>query len=225
MYHQFLILRTQNYNDLSAKGTSTLRENWKQVWTTPSKRQLLIIGTIIILIILNILPIFFNEIEKRKGVVLNDWLLNLIPAHNVSVPIFTIIWGMAIFIFIRALNNPVIYIRYCWTLIFVCIVRFFTISMFALDPPAGLLPLNDSITEIFYGHANITKDLFFSGHTSTMVLIFLCLEKRNDKIIAFIAAFLVAVLLLVQHIHYTIDIVAAPIIVYSLYRLTRYMLI
>ena len=97
-------------------------------------------------------------------------------------------------------------------------MRFVTLSVVALDPPPGLIPLVDPLGSVFYGNAAITKDLFFSGHTATMVLIFLCLERRTDKIIALIAAFAVAYLLLVQHIHYTIDILAAPIVVYACYR-------
>ncbi|MEB0249607.1 phosphatase PAP2-related protein, partial [Mucilaginibacter sp. 5B2] len=76
----------------------------------------------------------------------------------------------------------------------------------------------------FYGNTVITRDLFFSGHTSTMVLIFLCLEKRNDKILGFICIVAVMVLLLVQHIHYTIDVVAAPILVYLIFLGVRKML-
>jgi hypothetical protein len=57
-----------------------------------------------------------------------------------------------------------------------------------------------------------------------MVLIFLCLEKKSDKIIGLIATIAVMVLLLVQHIHYTIDVLAAPIIVYIIYTLTKYFL-
>ena len=174
--------------------------------------------------ILFTLPFFFAHIQKRKGVVLNDWVLAHIPPHNVSVLIFAIIWGMVLLILIRTINKPSIYITYCWTLIFVYIVRFVTISVVALDPPIGLIPLVDPLSSVFYGNATITKDLFFSGHTTTMVLIFLCLERRTDKIIALIAAFAVAYLLLVQHIHYTIDILAAPIVVYPCYRLTRYLL-
>jgi hypothetical protein len=102
-------------------------------------------------------------------------------------------------------------------------VRFVTLSVVALDPPPGLVPLVDPLSSAFLAGAAITKDLFFSGHTSTMVLIFLCLEKRTDKIIALIAAFAVACLLLVQHIHYTIDVLAAPMVVYPCYRLTRYL--
>jgi len=202
----------------------SLKDNWTVIWNSRYKRYQMIIGTVIMLAIIFTLPSFFGHIEKRKGALLNDWLLARIPPHNVSVLIFAIIWGMVLLILIRAINNPSIYITYCWTLIFVYIVRFVTISVVALDPPLGLIPLVDPLSSVFYGNASITKDLFFSGHTTTMVLIFLCLERRTDKIIALIAAFAVAYLLLVQHIHYTIDILAAPIVVYACYRLTRYLL-
>ena len=202
----------------------SLKHNWKVIWNSRYKRYQMIIGTVIILAIVFTLPFFFGHIQKRKGAVLNDWLLARIPPHDVSVLIFALIWGMVLLILIRTIKNPSIYITYCWTLIFVYIVRFVTLSVVALDPPPGLIPLVDPLGSVFYGNAAITKDLFFSGHTATMVLIFLCLERRTDKIIALIAAFAVAYLLLVQHIHYTIDILAAPIVVYACYRLTRYLL-
>ena len=183
----------------------------------------MIIGTVIMAAIIYILPLFFAHIQKRKGAVLNDWLLARIPPHNVSVFIFAIIWGMALLILIRAINSPSIYITYCWTLIFVCLVRFVTLSVVALDPPAGMVPLVDPLNSALYRNAAITKDLFFSGHTATMVQIWLCLQKRTDKMIALIAAFAVACLLLVQHIHYTIDVLAAPVVVYPCYRLSRWL--
>jgi len=199
------------------------KDNWKVTWNSRYKRWQVITGTVIMFAIIYTLPIFFGHIEKRKGAVLNDWLLVRIPPHNVSVLIFAIIWVMVLLILIRTFNHPSIYITYCWTLVFVCMVRFVTISVVALDPPPGMIPLVDPLSGVFYGNnVVITKDLFFSGHTTTMVLIFLCLEKRTDKIIALIAAFAVAYLLLVQHIHYTIDILAAPVVVYPCYRLTRY---
>ena len=198
----------------------TLKENWKEVWTSPTQRKLLIIGSTIIFIILNALPIFFRYIEKRKGIVLHDWLLEQIPPHNVSIYIFSIIWGMALLVLVRAIKKPGIYICYCWTLILICIARFITISIVPLDPPIGLIPLTDPLTEVFYGNAFITRDLFFSGHTGTLVLMYLCLQKRTDKIIGLAAIFAVMILLLVQHIHYTIDILAAPVIVYGLHWFT-----
>lgn len=204
-------------------SSPSLKDNWTVFWSSRNKRYQMIIGTLIISAIIFSLQFFFAYIQKREGVVLNDWLLARIPPHNVSLLIFALIWGMALLILIRAINNPYIYITYCWTLIFVYSVRFVTLSLVALDPPPGMVPLVDPLSSVFYGNVSITKDLFFSGHTTTMFLIFLCLEKRTDKTIALIAAFAVAYLLLVQHIHYTIDVLAAPIVVYPCYRLTRYL--
>jgi hypothetical protein len=200
----------------------SLKESWKETFSSQVKRSALIGGFILIIAIIYILPIFFARIEKRNGVVLHDLVLAAIPAHNVSVLIFSIIWGMALLTIYRGIYSPTMCLTYVWTLIFICIARIISISFVPLNPPVGLISLTDPLTGFFYGRANITKDLFFSGHVSMLTLIFLCLEKRSDKIIAFFATIVLAILLLVQHIHYTIDILAAPFIVYSLFRLTQY---
>jgi hypothetical protein len=197
---------------------------WKKTWAISKSRRQLISGTVIMLSIVYMLPLFFNHIEKRNGTVLNDWLLASVPAYNVSVLIFAIIWSMIVLILIRAVYKPSIYINYCWTLVFVSLARLACITLVPLNPPISLIKLSDPLTGVFYGESVITKDLFFSGHTATLTLIVLCLEKKNDKIIAAIATVVVAFLLVVQHIHYTIDILAAPIITYLCYTLTRYFL-
>lgn len=179
------------------------------------------LGAVLIVGIISTMPSFFRSIESRNGVVLNDWVLAHLPAYDVSIPIFAIIWGMGLLMLIRAFYKPAVCTTYIWTLIFVCIARFISISLVKLNPPAGLVPLIDPLSSCFYGHAAITKDLFFSGHTSTMVMIYLNLEKKSDKIIAFAATIIVMFLLLIQHIHYTMDVLAAPVIVYCLYRFTR----
>jgi hypothetical protein len=204
-------------------GTSIL-DKWKETWNSPFKKRRMIIGTIILVIVVFVLPAFFGYIEKRNGILLNDWLLNRIPVHNVSGVIFAIIWGLIAFLLIRALYNPSIYINYSWSLIFVVIARFICITLVPLDPPNGFIPLTDPLTNLFYGNVAITKDLFFSGHTAILTLIVLCLEKRTDKLIASAGLVIVACLLLVQHIHYTIDVLAAPVIVFAIFRTTRFFL-
>ncbi|PTQ97978.1 PAP2 superfamily protein [Mucilaginibacter yixingensis] len=184
----------------------------------------MITGSVLLAVVLCILPSFFANIELRKGVQVNDWVLAQIPAHNMSVVIFAIIWGMGGLAFYRAARRPSMYVTYVWAYALTLIVRMFTISIVKLDPPAGLIQLTDPLTGIFYGHATITKDLFFSGHTTTLLLIYLTLEKKGDRILGLIAVFTVACLLLVQHVHYTMDILMAPFFVYPIYRLVKLML-
>lgn len=209
---------------VNGNSKKSVKEIWVAALQSPKKRDKLLIGSFIIAIMLLGMPFFFSYIQSRKGVVLNDWVLAHVPAHDVSIYIFMLIWGMGLLILLRALYNPIIYINYVWTLIFVNIARMVTILSFPLDPPKGLIHLIDPLTGVFYGNTIITRDLFFSGHTSTLVLIVLCLEKKTDKILGIIAAAIVMVLLLVQHIHYTIDVVAAPILVYLIFRLVRHFL-
>lgn len=186
--------------------------------------MLIIVGSVLLVAISCMLPSFFNLIQKRSGPVLNDWLLALIPAYNVSWAIFSIIWGVGLYALWRGIQQPSIYITYLWTFIFVCVLRVLTISLFPLNPPKGLIPLVDPLTGIFYGESNITKDLFFSGHTSILYIAYLCLEGRREKLVALTLTITLACLLLVQHIHYTIDILAAPLFVYPVFRAVRYLL-
>ena len=200
------------------------KDVWKKTWDIPAKRQQILSGTVIMFSVVFMMPHFFNYIEKRRGTIINDWVLAQIPPHNVSVLIFAVIWSMILFIMIRAIHNPSIYINYCWTYIFVSVTRLICIYLVPLDPPRGLISLTDPLTGIFYGNAVIDKDLFFSGHTATLTLIVYCLQRTGDKIIALIATVIVACLLLVQHIHYTIDVVTAPVVVFGYYRFTQFLL-
>ena len=112
---------------------------------------------------------------------------------------------------IKAIEEPRQMLLFLWAFIFLSIFRIACIWLVALNPPHGLVPLSDPITNRFYGKKFITKDLFYSGHTATIFLIFLCLETKPQKIAALIATVAVAVLVLVQHVHYTIDVIAAPL--------------
>lgn len=202
----------------------TLRRNWKRTWSSSLQRAQFVIGAILITTLLCMMPSFFNLIQKRDGPVLHDFVLAAIPPHDVSWAIFTIIWGVGFYALWISIQNPMIFITYVWALVFVTILRLLAISLIPLDPPTGLINLTDPLTSVFYGRSTITKDLFFSGHTSTLFLIFLCIEKRRDKIIALIATIVVACLLLIQHVHYTVDVIAAPIIIYPVFRLVKYLL-
>ena len=181
-------------------------------------------GSVFLAVILAVLPFFFSYIEKRKGIQINDFILAQIPAHNVSVFIFAIIWGMAALAFYRAASKPSMYVTYVWAYAFIVLIRMFTISYVQFDAPAGLIQLTDPLTGIFYGHATITKDLFFSGHTATLFLIYLTLEEKWDKIIGLLAVIIVGILLLVQHVHYSFDVLLAPVFVYPVYKLVVSML-
>jgi membrane-associated phospholipid phosphatase len=193
--------------------------SWSDAWQEPRFRNKTIIALLLVTIILILLPTFFAFIEKREGMVLQDFVLDAIPAIDVSIPTFVVIWSMVLLVFYRIYQNPRLFLVIAYGFILMCILRVLTISLLPLNPPVGIIALKDPIANIAYGGNGIfiTKDLFYSGHTGNMFLFFLCLQRKWDKIIALAASFIVGILVLVQHIHYSIDVFAAFIFTYFIY--------
>jgi hypothetical protein len=191
--------------------TSTLeiKQEWQAAWSIPSFRIKLITAVILTVAVLSCFPVFFQWAERRHGTLLNDPVLQWLPAHNVSIAIFILIWTLAGLGILRAIQNPRILLTFLWAYVLLSLSRFLSITLLPLEPPVGLIGLVDPLSNFFYGPKFVTKDLFFSGHTSTMVLIICVLTYKNDRRLAVIVACGVAVLLLVQHVHYTLDVLAA----------------
>lgn len=182
------------------------------------------VGIALLTITLLLYPLFFNYIEQRNGIVLNDFFLQILPIKNVSIPIFTIIWGMGALTTFRIYKSPYIALIFIWGFWIITVSRVLSIILIPLSPPENLIPLIDPLSNTFYGGKFITKDLFYSGHTAIQFLMFLSLEKKVDKILTLISTFLIGILVLIQHIHYTIDVVMAPFFAYLCFILARWIL-
>lgn len=190
---------------------------WKNNWQSTDYRRKLISGLIIISLILITLPFFYQAIEQRNGIKFNDYLLQWLPAYDLSLFIFVTIWSMALLTFHRFKQDPQIFLTFLWGFILINLSRFVSIGLVPLNAPDSLVAIHDPISNYFYGPKFITKDLFFSGHTAAMFLMFLCLKKRSDKILTFIATIVIGIAVLIQHVHYTMDVFMAPVITYFLW--------
>src|SRR5579863_8489593 len=207
--------------NMSNPDTLSFSARWNKAWQIKPFRQRLIAGTILLFATLAVFPIFFQYIEKRNGVTLNDIVLDYLPAYNMSSAIFIIMWTMTAYTFARSIRDPFNFIVFLWAYVIVSISRILSISLVALNPPANLVELRDPLSNTFYGMKIVTKDLFYSGHTSSIFLMFLVLKKPLDKALTLIATLFVATMLLIQHVHYTIDIIAAPFFTWIFYLLSK----
>ena len=187
--------------------------SWSEAWANSLFRKKVIIGVLLFAAILFLLPPFFSIIEARQGIVLNDWLLQQIPSMDFSILIFILVWSTSNFLMTL------------YFLILITLSRIITISIIPLDPPNGLIVLKDPITSLTYGGSSvfITKDLFFSGHTSNLFMFYLCLQKKNDKLFALFTSLLVGLLVLVQHVHYSIDVIGAIVFTYLLVKYSKHL--
>ena len=96
-------------------------------------------------------------------------------------------------------------------------VRILAMYLLPLQPPEKMIILNDPFVEFFGTGQTLTKDLFFSGHTATLLILFLISEKKIIKTIFLISTIVVAIAVLLQHVHYTIDVFAAVFFTYTCY--------
>jgi hypothetical protein len=193
-----------------------VRQNWLYAWQNKAFRQNLIVGLILLTAATILTSFFFNYIEASKhGVVLNDWVLQKLPAIDVSALIVTLM-GSAILLFsIRGIADPNIFITFLFALVLQLVTRMITISITEFLPPRGLIVLRDPMGSLLYQSRFITRDLFYSGHTAIICLLYLCSIKKLHKYYLLFAAIIVPCLLLIQHVHYTIDVVFAPLFAFG----------
>lgn len=183
---------------------------WKAAVKEDCFKIRLIIVSLIFGLILFAFPHFFQHIEQREGYLLKDIVVDNVTPRDFSVPIFICIWGITFLLAYRCFRNPMMFLVGLYSFIILTLLRMITITLVPLNPPHDLIPLVDPISNYFYGKTSfITKDLFFSGHTSSQFLFFLCLQKKGDKALALLSTCIVGTLVLIQHVHYTIDVVAA----------------
>ena len=169
--------------------------------------------------VLFILANFLNFNESRNGVILSDPILHLFRAVDLTWLTFVLIYLSIITILFTVVLNPekMIFTIQCYSLLLV--IRMIMMFLIPLNPPEGMISLNDPFVQFFGTGQILTKDLFFSGHTATIFLFYLVSEKKIFRILFLFATVMVGASVLLQHVHYTIDVVSAPIFSYLSYRL------
>ncbi len=196
-----------------------LKKSWGECRKNPGFRIQLFASVAVLIFIMFLLPRYFNFIQQRNGWVLQDSLLQLIPARDVSFITFTFIYSALIITAISLTRYPLLLLRTLKSYCFLLIIRIICIWLIPLNEPPEFITLNDPfVSSIGYGGKTITKDLFFSGHTATMFLLFLCAPYRWLKIFLLLITIAVAICVLIQHVHYVVDVVAAPFFAWFSYK-------
>lgn len=192
---------------------------WKDFLKNKNSRSEFIITIIILAAVLISLTNFLNFVELRQGVVLPDPLLKLFTPIDLTWLTFGLIYlslVTAIIIFLRDPGKLMIVIQsYSLMVIF----RIAAMYALPLNPPGSMIPLNDPFVQYFGTGKLLTKDLFFSGHTATLFLLYLLTERKFFKILFLICTTAVAAAVILQHVHYSIDVIAAPFFAYASYRI------
>ena len=99
------------------------------------------------------------------------------------------------------------------------LLRILTLSLLPLKESGDIIYLQDPFLNNLIYPGEIDSDLFFSGHTG-LILIFFFLSK---KWIFAILAGTIGLLLMIQRVHYSIDIIAALPFSYLIVKLVTFL--
>lgn len=204
-------------------NSGLLKTNWQQAWKEVTFRSQLLLTLFVGIFLYFIISKFLTFIETRPGQLLDDPLLKRLEVQDMSWYTFLILYGAITTAVIHLAFYPRYLLMGMQAFCVVSIMRIFAIFLFPLEPSPLMIHLQDPVLNYIIADGKlISKDLFFSGHTSMMFLLFMAVRNRILKIIFFILTIVVAVLLLVQHVHYTIDVICAPFFTWISYKMAEW---
>lgn len=195
--------------------------NWKDFISVKRNRIELALTVILLAFILFSFTNFLNFVEERPGVVFTDPVLILFDPVDLTWLTFGLIYLSLLTAVISFSLKPERLLFAFQLYTFMVIVRMIGMYLLPLDPPDTLIVLNDPFVEFFGTGQTLTKDLFFSGHTATLFIFFLIEDKKILKSVFLICTIGVAITVLLQHVHYTIDVFAAVFFTYACYVLLK----
>jgi hypothetical protein len=198
-------------------------EAWRQALTDRAFRWELVLTIPGLIVILTLYSKFLERIESRPGIVLADPILAMFRPINATVPTFLILYLSLIIAIVCIRSEPRYLLAGVQAFIVLALLRTLGIYLVPLDHPADMILLKDPVVEFFGGGKPFTKDLFFSGHTSLLFLLYLTARKNWLARVFLIGTISVGVCVIAQHVHYSIDVLVAPFMAYASVRMVAYM--
>lgn len=162
---------------------------------------------------------------ETGGTAVGDILLNNIPTLDIdgliisSTLIFTLVTVLLI------IRNPEYILFTIKSIALFVTIRAFFISLTHLGIHPDQIVLGDqNIGFFFYDLLYNTKnDFFFSGHTGIPFLMFLVFYRERFWRHIFLAtSILFGSFVLIGHMHYSIDVFAAPFMTYTIFSIAKY---
>lgn len=200
---------------------SSFRSAWAQAWRERGLRLQVAITVPALALALAALARFVTWVERRPGVTLADPVLALVEPKDVTWLTFGLVYG-GIAVGVAALaRRPRELVAAVQGYAVLAAFRIAAMWVTPLDPPPGMIELQDPLVQQLGTGQLLTRDLFFSGHASTMFLLFLAVPGRGAKALLLACTALVSACVLWQHVHYAVDVLVAPFVAYASWRLVR----
>ncbi|MFL5762401.1 MAG: phosphatase PAP2-related protein [Bacteroidia bacterium] len=185
---------------------------WEKYWKEKRNKNRVLISLSALTLTLFLFVKFLTYNETRSGFCFPDPVLHLFKPYALSEYTFFITYVLGIYGLITCAQKPHLFLRLIQAYTIMTLLRMGCMFLLPLEPPATIIPLRDSfLRHSFYSGRENLKDLFFSGHTATICLFVFIFENVRFKWFYAVGAAAVGMLLILQHVHYSIDVMAAPL--------------
>ncbi len=149
----------------------------------------------------------FHEVRaERLGWMFDDPMYRILPIVESSVFIFSITYGSLIAYMTIYRKVPHAFALLMSTYAFILLFRMVTLSLLPLVVHQDLIYLEDPFLNDWIYPSRIVADLFFSGHTALVFAIYLLSGKKWPFLLLSVV---IGFLLVMQRVHYSIDVIAA----------------
>jgi hypothetical protein len=207
------------------KFIDNLQSRHKNFWT--KGRIISLLTSLLFLVTALFIQKFANDYVKIiKGIAVDDILLNHLPTVDIDSLIIQIVLILTFVIIWLLLVKPNYIIFTIKALAIFIVIRAFFISLthLGINPQELAFDPNSFGFRLYDFLYNTRGDFFFSGHTGLPFLIALIFWQEKVWRFFFLAvALILGIFVLLAHMHYSIDVFAAPFITFSIFYIARYL--
>lgn len=194
---------------------------WKEFCQNPKNCFIFVFSLVATICMLSLLAEFICKVEFRQGFSFNDPFLTKFKPIDVTWLVFVVLYLSVFWGIITLGNTPKLLSQALLAYTLILVFRMFSMYLLPLEPPQTIIPLKDPFIEYFGTKITLTKDLFFSGHTALMFLLFLSARKKSHKLFNLTGTIIVASGVLLQHVHYSIDVLISFFVTYTCWNLSK----
>jgi PAP2 superfamily C-terminal len=192
------------------RSPSSVAAAWREVWSDQRFRAEAVLSPVALVSVLAVMARFLTWVEHRPGVVLSDPVLAVVPPRDVTWLTFGLVYVGLFTAFAVLLPHPRRLVLGAQAYAVMVLFRMAVMAVTPLEAPPGMLALRDPLVQVIGTGEVLTRDLFFSGHTATLALLTFLAPGRASRRFFLACTCLVAICVLWQHVHYTVDVLVAP---------------
>lgn len=203
---------------------NTATAAWRDALQSPRFVFEGVLSVIILLVSLYSCREVIQYAHTRPGVPLDDPILKAIGPVSLRWPVFIVLWGSLCAGLLDLCRTPSRLLMGMQAAAVLAFLRAVALYLVPLEPLPTIIPLADPVAMLRTDAGlPITNDLFFSGHTATLFLLFLAVESSRLKGLLLAGTVFAGTGVLLMHVHYSADVFAAPFFACGSWMLVRYL--